>query len=478
MPIVAPISEIALATADILESHDGVVRPAAPVPQSKPLSTLRFLYDLSRNPITAFSDGVYDEPYIYYPSRIRHFLMVNDPEGVKHVMLDNASNYLKSDQAQKRLKPAIGNGLVTAEGASWRFQRRTAAPMFQMRRIAGFAPAMADATEDLLSRWSALPEGSEIELSSELMHLTYTIISRTVFSNEVKTDYKKMSEALTTYLDTLGRVDILSILGAPDWLPTPDRLRARGPMRFFRQELEALIAQRRARLERDPSSVPDDLLTLLLTTHDPEGGALFSEAEVYDNVATFFFAGHETTANALAWTFYLLSQFPEEDAHVAREARRALDGRVPDAEDVTALPFARMTIEEAMRLYPPAPLIGRDAIHADVVGKTAIQPKTAVLISPWVLHRHRRLWDVPDYFVPERFAPGAREKIHRFAYLPFGAGPRICIGMAFAMQEAIIILSMIAQRFRLELVPGHPVEPLARVTLRPKYGLKMKLHRR
>ncbi len=268
------------------------------------------------------------------------------------------------------------------------------------------------------------------------------------------------------------------MFGLPDWFPTPTRLRARPAMRFFRQELEALIAQRRARLERDPSSLPDDLLTLLLTTHDPEGGALFSEAEVYDNVATFFFAGHETTANALAWTFYLLSMFQDEDARVAREARRTLGGSSADAEDVIALPFTRMVIEEAMRLYPPAPLIGRDAINADNVGGIAIEPKTAVLVSPWVLHRHRRLWDAPDYFVPERFAPGAREKIHRFAYLPFGGGPRICIGMAFAMQEAIIILSMIAQRFRLELVPGHPVEPLARVTLRPRHGLKMKLHKR
>jgi cytochrome P450 len=470
--------ENALTAADILEPYDGVMRPAAPVPESKPLSALRFLYNLSRNPITAFSDVMYDEPYIYHPSRIRHFLMVNDPEGVKHVTLDNASNYLKSDQAQKRLRPAIGNGLVTAEGASWRFQRRTAAPMFQMRRVTGFAPVMAAATEELLSRWSALPDGSEIEVASEMMRLTYDIISRTVFSNEVKTDYTKMSEALATYLDTLGRVDILSVFGMPDWVPTPNRLRARAPMRFFRQELEALIAQRRARLERDPASMPDDLLTLLLTTHDPEGGALFSDAEVYDNVATFFFAGHETTANALAWTFYLLSQFQDEDSRVAKEASRVLNGRATDAEDVSKLLFTRMTIEESMRLYPPAPLIGRDAINADTVCGTAIQPKTAVLISPWVLHRHRRLWDVPDYFVPERFAPGAREKIHRFAYLPFGAGPRICIGMAFAMQEAIIILSMIAQRFRLELSPGHPVEPLSRITLRPKYGLKMKLHRR
>jgi cytochrome P450 len=255
-------------------------------------------------------------------------------------------------------------------------------------------------------------------------------------------------------------------------------LRAWPALRFFRKEMDTLIARRRVVIGRDPDSAPQDLLTLLLTARDPEGGALFGEAEVFDNVMTFIFAGHETTANALAWTFYLLSEFPSWDERVAAEAKDVLVGGTAGAESVSKLVQARMVVEEAMRLYPPAPLMARDAIGADTVGGIFVKAGTFVLLPIWVIHRHRELWSDPEAFDPERFAPGRREQIHRFAYLPFGGGPRICIGMGFAMQEAVIILSMVAREFRLQLVPGHPVEPMARITLRPHYGLKMTLSRR
>jgi cytochrome P450 len=303
-----------------------------------------------------------------------------------------------------------------------------------------------------------------------MMRVTYEIISRTLFSNEVTMQYGRMSEALAIYLETQGRVDILRTLGLPNWFPTPNNLRARGPLAYFRKELLGVIASRRAHLKDDPARAPNDFLTMLLTIRDPEGGALFGEAEVFDNVMTFVFAGHETTANALAWTLYLLSQFPDADARVAKE--------VANAQDLDGLSYTRMVLEESLRLYPPAPIISRDSIGADVVGGIAIRPRTSIMISPWVLHRHRTLWEDPDYFDPERFSPGRREKIHRFGYLPFGVGPRVCIGMGFAMQEALIILSALLKQFRFELVPGHPVEPQARLTLRPKYGLKMRVWRR
>jgi cytochrome P450 len=453
-------------------------RPAAPVPNTHTPTTIRFLVDLARNPIEAFGQYAYHEPYVYKRSVIRHLLMVNDPEGVRHILLDNAGNYVKSDQAVKRVRPVAGNGLLTAEGASWKFQRRTAAPIFQMRRVAGFAPDMTAATQALLSRWGALPEGAVIDIGEEMMRLTFDIISRTVFSNEITTDYSRIAHSMATYLDNLGRITILDVLGLPGWVPTPARMRARPAIKFFRNELGALIDRRREKFARDPSSMPDDLLTLLLTAKDPEEGALFSADEIYDNVSTFVLAGHETTANALTWTFYLLSQFADHEATLATEIRDTLKSDGATAEDVPALVFTRAVIEESMRLYPPAPVFARDSVNADKVGPNEIEPKTAIMIAPWVIHRHRKLWDAPDYFRPERFTPGLREKINRFAYLPFGGGPRICIGMAFAMQEAIIILSTIAQRYRLELMPGQKVEPLARITLRPRYGLKMKLVKR
>jgi cytochrome P450 len=303
-----------------------------------------------------------------------------------------------------------------------------------------------------------------------MMRLTYDIISRTLFSNDVTMQYGKMSEALEVYLETQGKVSVLRTLGLPNWFPTPGNLRARGPLKFFRKELLGLIARRRAQLAADPASARHDFLDLLLTTRDPEGGALFGEAEVFDNVLTFIFAGHETTSNALAWALYLLSLHPASEARAAGEAAAT--------DDLASLSYTRMVLEETMRLYPPAPIISRDSIGSDTLGGFAIRPKTSIMISPWVLHRHRKLWTDPDYFDPERFAPGRKEKIHRFAYLPFGVGPRVCIGMGFAMQEATIILSSILRRFRLELVIDHPVEPQARITLRPRYGVKMRVFKR
>lgn len=454
------------------------LRPAAPVPHTHTPTTIRFLVDLARNPIEAFGQYAYHEPYVYKRSWIRHLLMVNDPEGVRHILLDNANNYVKSDQAVKRVRPVAGNGLLTAEGASWKFQRRTAAPIFQMRKVAGFTPEMTAATEAMLSRWSALGDGAVVDIGAEMMRLTFDIISRTVFSNEITTDYGKIAHSMATYLDNLGRITIPDVMGLPGWVPTPGRLRARPAINFFRNELGALIDRRRERITRDPANAPDDLLTLLLTAKDPEEGALFSEAEVYDNVSTFVLAGHETTANALTWTFYLLSQFAEHDAALSKEVRDILKSDGATSDDVSALIFTRAVIEEAMRLYPPAPIFARDSVNGDTVGPVVIEPNTAIMIAPWVIHRHRKLWEAPEYFMPERFAPGAREKINRFAYIPFGGGPRICIGMAFAMQEAIVILSTIVKRYRLELLPDQKVEPLARITLRPRYGLKMRLVRR
>ncbi|MGZ6006824.1 MAG: cytochrome P450 [Rhizomicrobium sp.] len=454
-----------------------VRRPAAPVPRKNPVSFLRVLWELRQNPIAAFGEGAYRLPLIHLKSRIRDFLLVNEPESIKHVLLDNVGNYIKSDQVQRLTQPALGNGLLNAEGASWRFQRRTAAPMFQMRHVASFGPVMAAATADMLARWDALPDGTMIDAADEMMRLTYDIICRTVFSGDVTMDYGRMSKAILVYLETLGRIDMLGLLGLPRWVPTPDRVRAAPALRYFRREMEGLIERRKALIARDADSAPNDLLTLLLTAHDPEGGTLFSDREVFDNVMTFVFAGHETTANALAWTLYLLSQFPDADAQVAAEVR-GVDGARIASGDLPELPFTRAVLEESMRLYPPAPFVSREAVAGDTVGGIAIRPRTSVLISTWILHRHRLLWERPDEFDPARFLPGQRERIHRFAYLPFGAGPRICIGMGFAMQEAMVVLAAITRRYRLELEPGHEVHPLARITLRPEGGLKMRLCRR
>jgi len=453
------------------------LRPAAPVPHTRALTPIQVVREFGRNTVAAFGANAYRLRHVHAHSWIQDFFLVNDPESIKHILLDNVTNYVKSRQIRRTVGPALGNGLFNAEGPSWRFQRRTAAPMFQARHIAQFAPAMAAAAQEALARWETMPDGAEIDAAEAMMRLTYDIILRTMFSSDVTMQYDAMAKAFATYLETIGHIDVLTTLGLPMWVPTPERIRGRATVRFLRGELEGVIARRRERIARDLEAAPDDLLTLLLTTRDPEGGALFGEREVFDNVLTFMFAGHETTANALAWTLYLLSQFPDADGRVAAEAQAQHEDSF-SAGNLGGLVYARMVLEEAMRLYPPAPIISRDSVAADTVSGIAIRPGTAVMISPWVLHRHQTLWEDPEYFDPERFAPGRREKIHRFAYLPFGAGPRICIGMGFAIQEALIVLASMMRRFRLELVPGFAVEPHARLTLRPRNGLRMRVWRR
>ena len=452
----------------LAEPRESRLRPAAPIPHSRDMNRVQAVIEIGRNAVAAWSERAYREMYVYDRNWMQDFLLVNDPEGVKHVLLDNAGNYRKSRQVQRTTGPALGNGLFNADGESWRFQRRTTAPMFSMRHVADFVAPMAQVAQTHLAQWKS---GVEIDAADEMMRLTYAIITHTMFTDDVRIDYSKLSAHFVTYLDTLGRIDLLSTMGVPAWAPTPKRIRARGAVKFFQREIGALIARRKAQIDADPGAAPKDLLTLLLTTRDPEGGALFGTNEVYDNAMTFIFAGHETTANALSWTLYLLSQFPEWEARVAEEVRAA-NG------DIAKLTVSRMVIEEALRLYPPAPFVSRDSVAPDTVAGVEIRARTAVMISPWILHRHRLLWEAPDYFDPERFAPGRREKIHRFGYIPFGAGPHICIGMGFAMQEALICLSAILSRYRLTLAPGHVVMPLARLTLRPEFGLKMRIEKR
>ena len=305
--------------------------------------------------------------------------------------------------------------------------------------------------------------------------LTYDIISRTVFSNEIETAAEVMGAAITTYFDALGRIDLWDVLPLPRWLPRPAFIRARPAQRVFRDEVGRLLERRRARVVAG-ESVPDDLVTRLIAARDPETGTPLSDAVIHDNLVTFIGAGHETTANALAWTLFLLSEFPDADARLAAEAARMSAG--PSADELGALVDTRMILEEAMRLYPPVPFMSRAAAARDRIGDVTVAPGTRIIIAPWVLHRHRRLWPDADLFVPQRFAPARRGDIARFAYLPFGAGARVCVGMTFAMQEALLALSMIARRFRLSLTEGAEVMPFARMTLRPLNGLPMRISAR
>jgi cytochrome P450 len=454
-------------TTDTLQTR----RPPAPVPPQGALGPIALYRALRANALTAWRAEAYEEPYIVGRNRLGGFVLLNDPDLIRHVLIDNAANYPKDNLQLEKLTPAVGRGLLTAEEESWRLQRRTVAPLFQPAGVTSYLAAMAISVDEMLARWDR-EVGATVDVAREMTRLTYDIISRTVFSNEIETPPDVMGEAITTYFEALGRIDLWDVLPLPRWLPRPAFIKARPAQKIFRDEVLRLFERRRARIAAG-ESVPDDLVTRLINARDPETGAPLSDAVVHDNLVTFIGAGHETTANALTWTLFLLSEFRDADARVAAEATDA-----PDADALARLTDTRMILEEAMRLYPPVPFMSREARSRDMIGEVAVAAGTRIIIAPWVLHRHRKLWPDADMFVPERFAPENRGRIPRFAYLPFGAGPRICVGMTFAMQEALLALTMIARRFRLTLAEGADVMPFARMTLRPMHGLPMRVEAR
>lgn len=461
-----------------LHAHSDDWLPPAPKPHEGPLGLVAALRALRTNPLTTWTRAHYEVPILYGRSVIGQTAVINAPVAVRRVLLDNAANYRKDDLQLRILAPGLGRGLLTAEGEQWRAQRRALAPLFTPRMIAGFAPAMAAAADSLVERWDRRREGHPFDASHEMARVTLDVLERTIFSGGLGGAPDEVMEAVTRYFDTIGRIDPFDIFAFPDWVPRFSRLRARPALAFFNAAVDRIIAARRALLESRPDGAPQDLLTMLLNARDPETGQGLPEDEVRANIVTFIGAGHETTANTLTWALFLLAMSPHWRERLEAEADAVVAGDWLATGGLDRLVETKAVIEEALRLYPPAATLTRAAIASDELAGQRVRPRDMIIISPWLLHRHKTLWRRPEAFDPTRFLPGRREEIDRFAYIPFGAGPRICIGMGFALQEAMIVLATILKRFRLELQPDAIIEPLQRVTLRPKNGLPVILRRR
>ncbi len=453
-------------------------RPAAPRPRETPASPLGLLWALWRNPLTSWARRAFEEEIVQSDSLLGPVTVVSDPAAIRHVLVDNVANYRKDALQLRILRPGLGNGVFTAEGEEWRMQRRALAPLFTPRAVAEFLPAMGQSASWLETRWRPLRDGRRIDVASEMSRVTLDVLERTIFPQGLARDPAVFARAMGTYFEAIGRLHPLDIVGAPDWLPRVGKKRADESLRFFASAVADIIRARRLWLEGNrEGEAPRDLLTRLLAARDPQTGVGLDEASVAANVLTFIGAGHETTANGLTWSLYLLALHPQWRAQVEQEVDEALAHGVSE-DALPRLVKTRATFEEALRLYPPAASLSREAIGPDELCGRPIRAGATVVISPWVLHRHRKLWERPDYFDPSRFLPGRRESIDRFAWLPFGAGPRVCIGMGFAMQEAVILLASVVKQARLDLAPGHRVEPVMRITLRPRGGMPMILHRR
>ena len=446
--------------------------PRRPV---RPRGSLSILLALQRNPIEVWWEGDFERPVSIGRTIFGLRAAAHDPAAVRRVFLDNAANYRKDDLQLRILRPGLGAGLLTAEGEDWRMQRRALAPIFSPRQIAEFAPAVHRVGEAAVERMIRRRDGAVADIAAAMSRLTLEVLEQTLFSQGLGREPSAFQRAVSSYFETIGRVDPLDLLGAPDFVPRLRRRRGRGALEFFDSAVDAIIERRRALLSGG-GEAPRDLLTLLMSAKDPENGRGIAEADVRANIVTFINAGHETTANALTWTLYLLSQSPEWRERAEADADQAFDGRGTVTTEKCEI--LRAVFEEALRLYPPAAMLARQAVADDELGSIPIPAGTVVTISPYVLHRRRGLWDHPDAFDPSRFLSEKRDRIDRFAYIPFGAGPRVCIGMAFALQEGIILLAHLLRSFRFDLVEGHPVMPLQRVTLRPREGMKMHVKRR
>ncbi len=422
------------------------------------------------------TDRAFEQPIVTGRSLFGPYALVSDPAGVRRVLVENAANYPKTAMDLRFFTALFGGGLLGKDGDVWRRHRRVMAPAFDPRSVAAYGPAIVATVGDFRRRWAALPDGASIDMADEMKAVTLQVISRTVFSTDSEEIIDLIGGALSRGLEAASSANIL------DLFPVVGEIRMRARERRLAiasagldEAIERLVREREAHLD----GAPADLLTRLVTAKDEQGGGGLTPKEIRDEIVTIFMAGHETTATTLSWTWYLLAQRPTEARRLRDELDTVLAGRPPTAADIPSLAFTRRVIEESMRLYPAAPgLSARRALAEDEVCGHRIAKGTVVSVLPWVMHRHRGLWDDPERFDPDRFTPERSAGRPRFAYMPFGAGPRVCIGQVLALNETILLLATLAQGYDPRLAEDANVVPQANVTLQMKHGLKMNLNRR
>lgn len=394
--------------------------------------------------------------------------MIMDPGALKRVLRDKVEDYPKSTVTKLILQQAIGDSLFVAEGAEWLWQRRTAAPVFSHRNVAALAPVMTAAAERSSARIAG-SSGRAADMFAEMVAATFEVISDVTFSGGEGFDRGAVHRAIEDYISHAAKVSVLDLMGVPGWVPRPGRVMAGAAMREMKRIADEAIESRR----KDGQRAVPDLLDLLLEGEDPKTGQKMTTSELRDNLLTFIVAGHETTALTLSWALYLCTFDQAVQAEARQEAQAVLGDRAATQADIARLPLTRRIIDEALRMYPPAAFLSRTAQVADELCGREIRPGDTVVLPIYALHRHHMLWENPDQFNPSRFADP--KAIDRFSYLPFGDGPRICIGANFALQEAVIILATLLARHRFSPVEGKEPKPVMILTLRPEGGVWLKV---
>lgn len=453
---------------------------APPVPPKPPAtegrgSVLRYARAFRRDLLSALPARLYRAWMAEFRSPLIHSVVCNDPALVRLVLQERPEDFPKSARLREGLAPLLGRSVFVTNGAEWARQRRIIDPAFEGGRLRETFPGVRDAAQALARRLGA-QAGREIDVEPETSHAAADAIFRTLFSIPIEdATAARVFAAFRAHQDAQPIVNLAALLPWPAWLPRPHGRRTRATAAEIRGLIAGLVAARAEAIAA--GTAPDDLATKIMTTPDPETGAGFSPAEMVDQVAIFFLAGHETSASALAWALWLLAAFPDWQARVADEAATVLTGEAPEFAAVAQLRVARAVFREAMRLYPPVPMMVRETTRPEVFRERPLPRGTQVVISPWHLHRHARLWDDPDGFDPGRWETENGRACARAAYVPFSAGQRVCPGAGFAMVEGPLMLALICRDLRLTRGAVDPV-PVARLTVRGRDGIRVRLSRR
>jgi cytochrome P450 len=439
---------------------DTFIPVGAPI-HRRVMSRLETALAARRNVLELVPALAYRQPIVSGEMLMR-WHMLADPGGYRRVMSEKLDNYPKSEIMRRMLRPAIGDSLFNADGPDWKWQRQAVAPVFAHRNVVALAPAMTATAERAAARLGA--RGGRAELVSEMLGATFDVICDVALSGRAHFDGGTFSAAITRYFQTAGRASMLDFLGFPDWFPRPGELLAGASVKTMHNMVAAAIDARR----KTASGASDDLLDHMLAAQDPETGQRMSAEMLVFNMQFFIVAGHETTALALAWALYLLAGSPRDQALAHEQARAQLGTRAATAADLDAMPFITQVLEEAMRLYPPVGMLARTVVAQDELCGRTMKPGDILFLPIWALHRHEMWWERPELFDPGRFDPAIRHD--KYQYLPFGAGPRVCVGANFAMMQAGIILSTLLARFH--FTPQGPgPKPVMSMTVRPEPGV-------
>jgi cytochrome P450 len=443
--------------------------PPYPARLTETPSSWRRVMLARQNFLAMWEDDVFEREFSKLQVFMRPTFLCNSPDSVQFAFsLKNASFERKAPQMRYALEPLLGDGLFISDGETWRKRRRMVAPIVHVSRLAKFAPIMVEAAQEVEERWKK-SEGETVDVLVESATLTAEIICRTLFGRKLGQDYAhQIVDGFSDYQRLIGQTDLLSLLGLPDWVPRWHSRAIAKSVKSIHGVLSQVIENYRAQTTAEDTSV----IGQLLNARDEAGTPLDEEA-LRNEIAVLFMAGHETTANSLTWLWYMLSQAPDAEAKLHAELDSVLGGRPPTLADVPKLVYTRAIFDETLRLYPPVPILPREALRQEYYRNMRIPKGSLIFVVPWLLHRHKKLWDKPDHFIPERFLPENSGSISKFAYIPFSIGPRICAGMSFGLTEAILCLATLAQKFQLRLKPGTAVNPVCRLTLRPEGGMPM-----